>query len=231
MEQFFMQTPNADIINVRERYHLNPNWIQCVLDGVSKSKEVCIGWDFVIESLAQLNATVNKQFYSAFKSRKTPKTVLTNTMFQKNSPYFEGMNNIQYWLRDTGHEFHWQKETEVIFKNVGKSWMQTQNHTQIYEDLFRKFLKSNENGVTAFTIQNLIAPFVALLVGVVISSLIFMAENRLRLPGENIKPKSTCFHFGARALSRKFIGRPQHFNANRPLREFIQNTNFPKLNA
>ncbi|CAG7724764.1 unnamed protein product, partial [Allacma fusca] len=165
MEQFFSKTTNVEMANIRNRYILYPNWLQCVLDGVTKNKQVCVGWDFIVEGFVHMNATISKLFYPAFKSRSTPITVLTNAILQKNSPYLEGMNEIMCWFRDTGHYFHWRKETEVFIKQVGKSWLQTQQHTQIYKDLHSKFLKLNEINVKAFTMDNLIAPFGGLIYG------------------------------------------------------------------
>ncbi|CAG7833005.1 unnamed protein product [Allacma fusca] len=172
----FLKTTNVPAYsNVRKRSVPEKEFPKCAV-AVLNDKTVCIGYEFILNSLLAENLTLDHGFDPVVRS-SSPVMSLLNIGFTRGFKHLQFFNGIIAYLRDTGLISKWVGMATEVLKNIGKDWMRSLENTQNYRKLLELRERLEDRVVKPLGWLNFQLTFSGLVFGGCLSLIAFIWEK------------------------------------------------------
>ena len=161
---------------IKRRYKKTRNYTNCLVEAATEPKAACIGLSVTFQPLIQRHLKIYKQF-DRILFPSTPAThVYAHSVVQKGSKYGEDINLITGWTRDTGIIRKWLQMSNDHYKALGRGEIKSTEGVLVANKLKTVAKETRITDIKPFQLRHLHMPFWTLVVGSLISLLVWVME-------------------------------------------------------
>ena len=179
VETLFKRTELPVYTKIRDRYKPTTDFAECVIKAGTEPKTACIGFSMHMLPLVMYHLKLRKQFDPVLISEEPMTRIPLHSVLQKDSKYLSSLNFITCWTRDTGIARKWFTDVLDYFERGSIQWMKSDEGKEAAKKLSQIVHFLLTPPVQKFKIRHLYMGFGTLLVGAVLSLIVFQAETAI----------------------------------------------------